>query len=378
MILGSFYGPEYFDFIADPAIREPLKQIAQEINEDLDHFAGVMRDHGCQVFRPPLISVDDFKIHFQQHGSFPPPPLQPRNYHTVIGDKIYQLEHGHECDLINSILPEPVVDLAQANHDFFASQCQDNQHCRDANTGTWYSREKYESLAGPDWPSFLDYVQGQRGHLPAIQKELARFAAVLAYETKEWGPIQAPNIFPVDGRLVIDAPEYFDYESWARKHTQWSGPVVRINTHAGHTDGCFVVLGQQVIIGVVPGMAYDQAFPGYHVVAASPSYADAVQRRLTQGGYFNRSWWVPGQEHNRQLINYVDQYMQDWTGTAYETSFDLNVLALDDRTVCMIVSDPDIVAQLDQLGIQVIEIPWRHRFFVDCGLHCLTLDLDRE
>lgn len=376
MILGSFYGPEYFDFITDPAIREPLAQVAQEIQADLDYFASVMHQHGCQVLRPPLIGRQAFQKHFLEHGSFPVPPLQPRNYHTVIGDKIYQLDHGHECDQINSVLPEPAVDLVQANRDFFQAQCQANWLCQHA--GTWYSREKYQALAGPDWPDFEQYVQGDRGQLPAIQAELAGFAEALTYETKEWGPIQAPNIFPVDGALCVDAPEYFDYISWAQDHMHWTGPVVRVNTHAGHTDGCFVVLGQQVIIGVVPGIDYAQAFPGYHVVGASPSYADAVQRRTTQGGYFNRNWWVPGQEHNGQLINYVDQYMQDWTGTAYETSFDLNVLALDEQTVCMIVTDPDIVTQLNSLGITVIEIPWRHRFFVDCGLHCLTLDLDRE
>lgn len=378
MILGSFYGPEYFDFIADAAIREPLQQVAQEIQADLDYFAGVMQEHGCQVLRPSLISRSEFQKHFLEHGSFPVPPLQPRNYHTVIGDKIYQLDHGHECGLINSVLPAPPVDLISANRNFFQVQCQRIQHCQDPHTGIWYSREKYQDLAGPDWPSFEQYVQGHRGSLPAIQAELAGFAQALSYETKEWGPIQAPNIFPVDGRLCVDAPEYFDYEGWVRDHMHWDGPTVRINTHAGHTDGCFVVLGQQVIIGVPSAMTYQQAFPGYRVVVASPSYADAVQRRSTQGGYFNRNWWVPGQEHNDQLINYVDQYMQEWTGTAYETSFDLNVLALDDRTVCMIVLDPDMVEQLNRLGITVIEIPWRHRFFVDCGLHCLTLDLDRE
>jgi hypothetical protein len=378
VILGSFYGPEYFDFIADSAIREPLKQIAQEINKDLDYFADILREHGAQVLRPPLVSVDDFETHFLQHGSFPTPPLQPRNYHTVIGNRIYQLEHASEADLINTVLPETATDLTQVNHEFFQAQCEANQHCYNADHGVWYSRKKYLELAGPDWPSFESYVQGHRGSLPSIQAELETFGNVLAYETKEWGPIQAPNIFPVGNRLYVDAPEYFDYVSWTQKHIEFDRPVIQINTGAGHTDGCFVVLGQKVIIGVVPGIDYEQAFPGYRVVASSASYADAVQRRVTQGGYFNRSWWVPGQEHNQSLINYVDRYMQDWTGTAYETSFDLNVLALDEQTVCMIVGDPEIVKQLNAFGIRVIEIPWRHRFFVDCGLHCLTLDLDRE
>ena len=233
-------------------------------------------------------------------------------------------------------------------------------------------------MAGPDWPDFDRYVQGDRSGIPAIQQELASFDTALQYETKEFGCLQAPNIFPVNGALYVDAPEYFDYQQWAQRHVKFPGPVVQITTGAGHTDGCFVVVGQQVIIGVVPGIDYVQTFPGHRVVASASSYIDAVARRADVNGYLNRSWWVPGQETNQQLINYVDQYMQDWTGTAYETSFDLNVLALDEKTVCMIVCDPEIVKQLNSFGITVIEIPWRHRFFVDCGLHCLTLDLYRE
>jgi N-dimethylarginine dimethylaminohydrolase len=89
-------------------------------------------------------------------------------------------------------------------------------------------------------------------------------------------------------------------------------------------------------------------------------------------------WQVQGQESNFQFINFVEKYMREWTGYAYETAFDVNVLAIDETTVCVIGSDPTIIKQLNNRGIKCITIPWRHRFFVDCGLHCLTLDLDRD
>jgi hypothetical protein len=355
-----------------------LAQIAQEINQDLDYFAQVLHQHGAEVLRPPLPSREEFVQHWNKTGQFPTPPLQPRNYHAVIGHDIYQLDHASEADWINSILPAPAVDLVAKNQEFFQTQCQVNQDCYNSQTNTWYRRQKYQDLAGPDWPAFDCYVQGDRSQIPAIQQELASFATALQYETKEFNCLQAPNLFPVDGNLYVDAPEYFDYRSWAQQHVEFAGNTVQINTGAGHTDGCFVVVGQQVIIGIVPGIDYAQTFPGYQVVASSSSYADAVTRRADINGYLDRSWWVAGQEHNTQLINHVDQYMRDWTGTAYETSFDLNVLALDDHTVCMIVCDPDIVQSLNSYGIDVIEIPWRHRFFVDCGLHCITLDLYRD
>jgi hypothetical protein len=377
-VLGSYFTPDYFDCVADAAVREPLQQIAREINQDLDYFAQILEKHGAQVLRPPLPSQEQFVQHWKHTGQFPTPPLQPRNYHAVIGHDVYQLDRATEADLINAILPAPAVDLVAQNQEFFQTESARHRDCYNSTTDTWYRKQKYQELAGPDWPTFDQYVQGDRSGITAIQQELASFETALQYETKEFGCLQAPNIFPVNGTLYVDAPEYFDYQQWAQHHVNFSGRVIQINSGAGHTDGCFVVVGQQVIIGVVPGIDYAQTFPGHRVVASASSYAAAVARRADVSGYLNRSWWVPGEENNQQLINYVDQYMQDWTGTAYETSFDLNVLALDEKTVCMIVCDPEIVKQLNSFGIHVIEIPWRHRFFVDCGLHCLTLDLYRE
>lgn len=377
--MGSYFTPDYFDFILDPAVREPLAQISQEINEDLDYFELVLVQHGAEVVRPVLINKAEFIEHWNLHGQFPTPPLQPRNYHTVIGNNIYQIGTTEEAKYISTVFPTgTVIDLSEKNQQFFKNECLLNIRCHNAKTTTWFKKEKYHELAGPDWPDFYDYVQGSRSDNVAIQQELEQFANDLCYESKEFSWIQAPNIFPVNDKLYVDTPEYFDYVAWAKNNIEFGGEIVAINTGAGHTDGCFVVLGQQVIIGTVPGIDFETAFPGYRVVAASDSYLDAVKKRKTIGGYLHKTWWVPGQEHNQPLINHVDQYMEDWTGTAYETSFDLNVLALDEKTVCMIVCDPGVVEQLNSFGITVIEIPWRHKFFVDCGLHCITLDLYRE
>ena len=52
---------------------------------------------------------------------------------------------------------------------------------------------------------------------------------------------------------------------------------------------------------------------------------------------------------------------------------------LDPHTVC--VSNPhneEMNAFFKKHKIEVVHIPWRHRFFHDGGLHCTTLDLVRD
>ena len=38
VVLGSFYTADYFEFIDTPSIRNPLQQIATEVNEDLNYY----------------------------------------------------------------------------------------------------------------------------------------------------------------------------------------------------------------------------------------------------------------------------------------------------------------------------------------------------
>lgn len=378
VMLGCYFPEDYFDCVLDTDIRNSLKKIAKEIREDLDFYQQVLESHDVKVIRPSIPTKQCFVDAWRQDGKFLSPPLQPRNFHSVIGHNIYQLTTAEEAAYINAVLPGEIVDLSESNYQLFAKGCQENQDCHDPITDTWYCRQKYQDLAGPDWPRFRDYVKGSRSSIPAIQQELALFQETLCYETKEFTPLLAPNLFPVDGRLYVDCKEYFDYGSWAKLNIDFAGDIITLNTKAGHTDGFFVVLGHNVIIGIEPGIDYDKFFPGYRVVRASDSYQETMIKRKIVGSPMLKKWWVPGEENNTKLTNHVDTYMQNFVGTAYETSFDLNVLAINQDTICMVMCDSMVTESLNDYGIEAIEIPWRHRFFVDCGIHCITLDLYRE
>lgn len=385
VVLGNYYTPDYFRFISNANIREPLMRIAEEINQDLDAFELILTQHGTQVVRPKLPTIDKFMEYHDQTQQFLIPPVNPRDCHSVIGNRMYKISPLDENnklvdDCVRQYNAVDYTDLSTANTEFYQTCMSKARHCYNDQTNTWYCQNKYTELAGPDWPKFEDYVQGARSTHAFVQKELDIFAKDLCYETKEMAYLQGPNIIPVDDHVVVDSNEYCNYAEWIREHIDMNDCTVsQINTKAGHTDGCFVVLGKQTILGIDPLIDYDRHFPGYHVIAVPPqSYQNQLNDFNLMKHRVDGRWWVPGEEHNEDFTNFVELYLRDWTGHVYETVFDVNVLALDPQTVCVSNYDRDIFDQLKQRGIDPVVVPWRHRFFVDCGLHCLTLDLHRS
>jgi hypothetical protein len=92
----------------------------------------------------------------------------------------------------------------------------------------------------------------------------------------------------------------------------------------------------------------------------------------------NGSWWVPGEEDNDDFRWFVEYWLKDWVGYVEESVFDVNVLVLDEHHVCVSTYNKEVFDFLKKHKIEPIIVPWRHRYFWDGGLHCITLDLYRE
>ena len=58
--------------------------------------------------------------------------------------------------------------------------------------------------------------------------------------------------------------------------------------------------------------------------------------------------------------------------------FDINLLSIDERTVITNGYDKDVETQLKANGVEMIPFEFRHKYFWDSGLHCVTLDLKRQ
>jgi hypothetical protein len=379
VLLGSYYYPEYFKYIENSKIREPLMRIADEINQDLDQFETFLKNRKIHVIRPDLINVEQFNQHIEQYHSLPAPPLQSRNNHSVIGNQIYKIEQSFD-EIDRCLLKyNPILtDLSDSNRQFYNQSINDNLDSQ--YNGIWFSKQKYQELSGPDWPTFSEYIRGSRSNIIAIQQELEMFQSVLKYNNRDFNWLAGPNIFPIDrDTVVIDSNEYCQYWKWAQDQISDQYRYISINTRAGHTDGCFTILGNKTILGIDPLIDYHRHFPGYTVIPVpEENYMRHIDTFNKMSSVVEGKWWVNGEEDNTEFISFIEKYCRSWTGFVEETVFDVNVLAIDPETVCVSSTNRNIVDRLHNQKIETVVIPWRHRFFVDGGLHCITLDLYRE
>ena len=176
-------------------------------------------------------------------------------------------------------------------------------------------------------------------------------------------------IIGVDTDAAVDSSTLSDFEDWE----------VIIKPIQGHSDGNYHPIKPGAILSLHDVQTYSETFPGWDVCyLPDQSWAKV-------GGFWKLKqknegkWWLAGEEDNDEFTHFVETWLSDWVGYVEETVFDVNVLMLDANHCC--VSNPNneqVNAFLKKHKVEPVYVPWRHRYFWDGGLHCITLDLYRE
>jgi hypothetical protein len=150
-----------------------------------------------------------------------------------------------------------------------------------------------------------------------------------------------------------------------------------VNT-GGHSDGCFNPVVPGLIISLNDIQVYEETFPNWEVVYLPDQTWTAVKdwdklKEKNQG-----KWWVSGEELNNEFTEFVEHWMNHWVGYVEESVFDVNMFTIDEKNVVCNNYNKDVFDAFERFGITPHIINFRHRFFWDGGLHCITQDLDRE
>ena len=87
---------------------------------------------------------------------------------------------------------------------------------------------------------------------------------------------------------------------------------------------------------------------------------------------------MKGEEHNDQLVEFVNTWLNDWLGYVEETVFDVNMLSIDQNTIICNNYNKDVFEYFKKHKVEPIVFNFRHRYFWDGGVHCITQDLYRE
>lgn len=345
-VVGKSYPPEFYSWIKVPRVRSLFEKIALETEEDYQNIINKLAEFGIEVYRPNIDYLQS------SEGQFSPPPMCPRDNMIMIGENFY----------------------LNWNHDW---------------------KVKYDIIKGNSWPlSPPDKFE----NLPLfVQNEIngmfggsrARCYDDIVEKIKSQGnAVKESPSYEINGAMVsrIGRDLYvgtFDYnadQTIIQQTSQKEFPDYRVHVvnSGGHSDGTYCPVCPGLIISLKDIPTYADTFPGWEVIYLPGQSWDKVQPFLDLKNKNQGKWWIPGFEHDQSVIDTVETWLGHWTGYVEETVFDVNMLIIDPKNVMVFNYNKQVFDALERYGITPHIVPFRHRYFWDGGIHCVTLDLHRE
>jgi len=319
VIVGRAYDPDYFDFIEDTQVRNQLQQILAETAEDLDQLQRTIETYGATVRRPNLPNRDQFQTWQTSGEGAPLPPLTPRDWQITMGQKLLR-----------------VLPVAELN-DICASY---GDQVIDPHGGTWD-------------PNCI--LNG------ASASCIVRVGRDVFFDNSDF-------LKPQQTRWIVDnvlGPEYRIHEAITD----------------GHGDAVFAILKPGVILSSKHDVNLDLSgdFPGWDVCKIwDSSIWAAMEVGKFKEENFNGAWYVQGQTPTAEFTQFVDTYLNKWTGFVSETVFDVNCLVLDESHTIFSAYNKEVFDFCKRHRIEPIICELRHSYFWDGGISCCTQDLRRS
>jgi len=349
-MLGNNYAPEFFNGIPDKA-GDPLKRICEETLEDLEGYKKILQDFGVKVIQPELDPNERF---LDNPHRYPRGPLQPRDYQLVLGNHCYGGVSDHPA------IEKKLREYGEISEYNFDTPCIDDEN-------------RYNIIAGADWPSYEVFLKNRKNKdffEDFIWQEMLDFSGAF---------FSSATTFMLGKKIIVGVESKFNPEEWISTPRNFNEFEVIYKPIAGHSDANFHPIKPGAILSLHDVQKYSETFPGWDVCYLPDQSWDKVKGFSKLKKKNEGKWWLAGEEDNDEFTHFVETWLQDWVGYVEETVFDVNVLMLDEHHCC--VANPhneQVNAFLKKHKVEPVYVPWRHRYFWDRGLHCITLDLYRE
>ena len=194
------------------------------------------------------------------------------------------------------------------------------------------------------------------------------------------GAISTAQICRVGKDLWWDLIEGLPTDVVEKYKDKWikEGFRVHISNRGYHSDSSFCVVKPGCIVSLNDIQDYKTEFPGWDVLYLPDQSWSKVNSFLRVKEKVEGRWWLKGEEHNDQLIEFVNTWLKDWVGYVEETVFDVNMLSIDQNTIICNNYNKEVFDHFKKHKVEPILFNFRHRYFWDGGIHCITQDLYRE
>ena len=353
-VVGRSYPPEFYSWITIPHVRSLFEKIAMETEEDYQAVIKKLEQFGVEVMRPEL--PDKTMV----NGKFVAPPMTPRDYTMMQGELFYEnYSNRFRKAAYNSIKD--------------ASWPEINSITEFASLPTWI---KHECKQVHNWDPMDSSTNTHRNVydriLARIENQGNQIKSGTGYHGAECARVGKDLFFGTDD-YHQDIDELRNKVN--KEFTQTRNHI--INT-GGHSDATYCPVCPGLIISLYDVPTYASTFPGWEVVYLPGQSWGAVKPFLNLKRQNKGKWWIPGFEHDQSVIDVVETWLGHWTGYVEETVFDVNMLIIDPKNVIVFNYNKQVFDAFDRYGITPHIVPFRHRYFWDGGIHCITSDLHRE
>jgi N-dimethylarginine dimethylaminohydrolase len=220
----------------------------------------------------------------------------------------------------------------------------------------------------------VQYAQGYSNVLKKIKKEQMY---IKPKDSTYTGTIDTASILRAGKDLYWGHdPKYGDPTEYVNMFEQ-EGFRVHLLERDYHSDAVISLIKPRVAIAVKGIADYEKTMPGWEVLLIddNPSlpFVKSDFKSVVKG-----RWWIQHEENNAVLAKFIDQWLGEWVGYVAESVFDVNTLSIDENTVICNNYNKSVFDFLKKHQVEPVLFNFRHRYFWDGGIHCITQDLYRE
>ena len=351
-VVGRSYPPDFYSWVTHAQTRNLLEKIAEETEQDYQKIITKLESFGVEVIRPTCADSLGNRI----YKEIPPPPMTPRDQFVMIGNTFYRT---HET-------PWEI---------FYKSIKDDSWPC---SVNSIYELDPGQQKECID---IFGWQQDDLCHQYAYQNIIDKVAS-------QGNMIRRSPLDIITGSMVtrLGRDLYFGTNTYHDDLEQLQKGVdlefIHTRNHivntGGHSDGTYCPVCPGLIISLEDVPTYSKTFPGWEVIYLPHQSWDLIKPFLNLKAKNKGRWWIQGEQIEDHFIQFVDTWMSDWVGYVEETVFDVNMLIIDPKNVIVFNENDRVFNALDRYGLTPHVIPFRHRYFWDGGIHCVTLDLDRQ
>jgi hypothetical protein len=307
--------------------------------------------------------------------------------HCLVG-RGFKIEWFEEFFKDKKIL-DPLKRIAEETEEDFLKLCELLNKLKIKTYRTNLDIEKYSSLKDIYRPPLtprdhfgvigekfyaVQYAQGYSNILKNIKKENL---FIRPHDKNYSGTIDTASIVRVGKDLFWGHnPLEGDISEYV-KNFQAEGFRVHLVERDYHSDAVMCVVKPNVIVSVKNIQNYKETFPNWNVLELDDIPRLPKEFALSKQNVRGR-WWISGEEDNSALISFIDKWLDEWVGFVEETVFDVNMLSIDENTIVCNNYNKKVFDFFKKHQVEPIIFNFRHRYFWDGGIHCITQDLYRE